>query len=169
MSFSSKEEYLEYINDVYHGEYYEEDHSDTMWHDLHEIASERLERYKNQKNIPNTSSKDVSNCKSEEIKNYIFQYFELTVNDFIVKIHKYDVSKNNLVKFGISFWYHAYKTPSGHPCNMVFKLNLKKDSRFNSQSWVEDSVENKLYNLSSEKLVEIIKYLQYVVKYKPLI
>ncbi|CAB4196587.1 hypothetical protein UFOVP1290_107 [uncultured Caudovirales phage] len=160
MNNISKEEYLRLINELLEEDVDEEenfiDPSANHW-----IPSESPLKDK----IPikiQSGIIDLTKIKKDKIKQYLFNSDTFTVDNYIIKIIR-NLSNS---KISIKIFEEKFRTPSGAPCRMTYKVNLRKDSRFTNCPWINklDYYGHMLQNTDQDIFVEVIKWLQIAKK-----
>lgn len=54
-----------------------------------------------------------------------------------------------------------FRTPSGNPCNMDYRINLHKDNRFTNRPWLNEfGPQGEADDVPIETVVDIIRWLQ---------
>jgi hypothetical protein len=139
MNNISKEEYLRLLNDLL-----EEDITDD---DFIDSKSETI---------------DLAEVKKDNIKQYLLKSNTFVVYNYLIKIGR-NLSND---KITIEIYEEKFRTPSGAPCQMAYKVNLRKDSRFANCPWLNklDFTGYRLQNTDQDTFIEVVKWLQIVKK-----
>jgi hypothetical protein len=108
---------------------------------------------------------DATKFKKEEIQDALYKCMNIQIGNFLLKIDKYhgfpDTHGNGSnLTLDIQTWEKKYRTPSGNPCNMDFRVDLSKDDRFANRPWI--NLFNGCYGskVPVETVVEIVRWLQ---------
>ena len=167
---SVKDEYLKILQDLVDQQYSDPDTQDTIQPEDPWIYAESplLDRVKKSK--PNYYGViDISNFKRDKIRDALYDYMQLRVGEFLIKISAYQGESNkktaddSKTTVNVALWEKKYTTPSGNPCNMDFKFNIQKDLRFQGRSWLP------LFNSSGSghkipiaTMIDVIRWMQAV-------
>jgi hypothetical protein len=114
---------------------------------------------------------DILNYPKDKIKDAIYNSMNLQVGEFLIIIEKYhghpkDKQLSGTLTLDVNIMQTKYKTPSGFPCKMSYFFNFFKDRRFSNCSWIANfNSSGSAENISSDQLVEIIKYLQFTQRF----
>lgn len=111
---------------------------------------------------------DCLELKREQILAAIKDNCNLKVGPFSIKVRGYYFSeKNEKPIMTIDIYERKSKTPTGHPCNMDYKLDVYSDKRFIGRPWLElfnNGRQGTATNVPIETVVDIIKWLQALKK-----
>jgi hypothetical protein len=162
MSSLTKEEYLALINELLERQY-EEDKSTSTEPENHWIPAEPAIKEK----LPfavRGGILDLSNASKEKIRVLAFQSDTFKVDHFLIrvkrppKIPKAPQIKSTLT---IDVLEEKFRTPSGAPCRIEYKVNFPKDSRFNNFAHVAKFQSNgRAINVSEDVFFDLIRWLQ---------
>ena len=164
MSSFNKQEYLDLIHKLLDQQYAEDEETENIESD-HWIPAESPLKDKIPISVQN-GTMDLSDAKKDKISTALRSASNFTVGHFIIKVERnlFDSKRNPIVgnpTFNIELYEERFKTPSGNPCRMTYKIDIKKDSRFNQCKWVSHfSYSNKASNVSNEIFVEVVRWMQ---------
>jgi len=61
----------------------------------------------------------------------------------------------------ITVYQEKYRTPSGAPCKMSYKMDFSQDDRFSNRPWITYfNTQGRAHNIPVETVVEIVRWLQ---------
>lgn len=162
MKNSIEEEYIKILQDLVEHQYSDGPEENEVppeaWVPSESIIAKRAKRI-----TPNYyGSIDVTNFKKDKIKDAIYQCMNIKVGEFLIKITSYnDLYIDKEKTMNIAIWEKRYRTPSGNPCNMEFKANLLKDTRFTSRPWLNLFTNGgSAIRVPMDTLIDIIRWLQ---------
>lgn len=163
----SKEDYLKLLQEISSEEEYEVPntyYSESAW-----IPAESPLKDKIKKAAMNGVI-DVMGFKKDQIQDAIYKCSTLKANAFTIKINEYHglPGKNidpSTLTLDISVWETHYKTPSGAPCKMEYRMNFFKDDRFANRPWLSYfGPSGSAHNIPTKTVVDIVKWIQAVQK-----
>jgi len=168
MTNISKEEYLKLLEDLADDQYgttdYPEDNyvPDEAWIPSESGAKEMI-RFKNLH-----GKIDVTKFKKEQIQDALYKCMNIQVGDFLIKIESYHgypdkFGKGTNLTMDIEVWEKRYRTPSGAPCNMDFRIDWSKDNRFFTRKWLSyfgAGTRSAGINVPVDTVVEIVRWMQ---------
>jgi hypothetical protein len=104
---------------------------------------------------------DITKFRRADIGKTLLKYDSVLVGSFLVRIDKSYNGNNPVTHLDLELWEKQYKTPSGNPCNMDFRINIHTDSRFTNCSWLPlFSTRGNANNVLIATAVDIIRWLQ---------
>lgn len=159
----SKEEYLKMLEEL-PDQYGDDDDlysiPEEAWMPAEPPAKQRM------KAAHATAVVDVLNFKKAKIKESLYQYMNIKIGLFLLRVEKYhgiyyrDEDCSELM-LDISFWETKYMTPSGNTCNMDLHMNFHNDDRFTGKPWLSYfDMKGRAHNIPVETTVSIIRWLQ---------
>jgi hypothetical protein len=158
----TQEEYLELINSLESG--YEE--SEIYWIPAESDAkSIMLKKEAANKHL----TLDILNYTGEEIKEQLTKNIYFIVGNFKVKIKNYSCNLTSELLISLELREEKLKTPNCFPCKVDYPIRVAKDSRFKNCSWCKYFIEYMGNNLTEDKVVEILRYLQFTTKHSSFI
>lgn len=161
------EEYLkllENLDDQYGSEELDIDLPEDSWIPSEPATKEKILRSRAQSVI------DVSQYKKDKIKLALYSCDSIRVNSFIIHISNYTGlpnrnDKNIELKLDISVFETKYKTPSGNPCKMDYRVNFSKDDRFKNRPWLNYfSTSGTAHNIPVDTVIEVVNWMQIIKK-----
>jgi uncharacterized FlaG/YvyC family protein len=168
MTFISKEEYLQLIKTA------QEDTMDdypnipdSAWMPAESPAKDKMLRARA---AGSQGVIDVLKYKKPQIRNALYQSINLQIGEFIVHVEEYHgrpavkkMPPHAQLTMDIQVMQEKYKTPSGAPCKMSYKMDFFQDNRFVNCPWISYfSSKGVAHNIPMETVVDIIKYMQIV-------
>jgi len=163
MSSISKEEYLRLLQE-YVDQQYDDAIDDYNIEEMEWIPSEpEIKKKVIQANTNGTI--DLTDVKSDKIKDELFKCTNLRVGNFKIRINRYHGLPSNdgsQIVMNLEVWEEKKHTPNGHPCKIDFPLIFHKDNRFAGRAWVAKYFDKKstAYNVPVETVVDIIRWMQ---------
>lgn len=159
MTYFKNKDYLELLKDLTDQQYNDtiDDIEDMEWIPAESPAKNKIINSQNQAII------DLTNIKSNLIKDEILKYTNFKIGSFRTRIRRYlqQPSQNGaIMSIDLEIWEHQTKTPSGNPCNMDFPINMLQDNRFDKRPWLKYFVKNVAYSVPIDDAIEIIRWLQ---------
>lgn len=165
MNQLSKEDYLrlleQYANDQYGNEdpILNIDDFQDAWIPAESPAKERMITANAYGSI------DLTNVKKEKIIEALYKCTNLKIGNFLIKITRYSgqPDKNNQgpdLTMDVSIWEDKFKTPSGNPCKMTYRVNFKKDTRFDTRPWAKLFGNGSASKVPNETVIDIIRWMQ---------
>lgn len=142
----TKEEYIKLINSIFESE-------NMDYENIEETTPEEILFPETFQKNERKETLNASNLKREIIENKLLKCKQILVGNFTIMINNYDDN------YDIRLWETKKITPTGQKCNMQYKVNLTKDSRFKSFQY------KNLYNINKDILLDLIKHLQIIDKY----
>jgi len=167
MSPISKEDYLKLLEEIADEEQDDvPDVSDDSWIWSEAPIKEKI-RFSNLHGIV-----DVTKYRKDKIQDALYKCMNIKVGDFIVKIDTYHGYPDKLGKdvgltMDIEVWEKRYKTPSGNPCNMDFRIDWSKDNRFFGRPWLKyfsGGSSSSASHVPVDTVIEIIRWMQAIKK-----
>ena len=154
----SKEEYWKLIEQVLK----EQDDSDmddfvdcNAWIPSEPVKKPLLERF---------GSIDATKLKRDAAKQALQKYQILNIGQFVLTI-KLPEDKTDKEKYIVCLYETKNITPLGRPCNMQYKVNLFKDTRFENRSWLTYFKKHGASNPIPEAVVlDIVRWIQAIIK-----
>lgn len=155
----NSQEYLNLIQKLLECQY---DYNDTdnqptnyNWIPAEPEAKSKLKRIN-----ANNKVVDLTNVKKDKIKSYLNNYGSIKVGYFLMKVTPSAYDNNDIIIFQ-----EVTHTKNGLSCNLLNKIDILKDSRFNTCDWRKYFNQFKRGNaVPSIILPDIIKWLQVVIK-----
>lgn len=165
MSSINKQEYLILIKELLEQQY--NNSEDTEYEeDSHWIPSESPLKDKLSISVLN-GTMDLTKAKKERIVSAIKNASSFTVDHFLVKISRnlFDSNNNAVLNdhtLNIEIFEERFKTPSGNPCRITYRVDIGKDSRFTQCKWASQfgSRGNSARNITNDTFIEIIRLMQ---------
>lgn len=164
MKSFTNDEFLRLVEELTEQQYtdeVEEHEHEFSWMPMASYVKDKL------KNRPiSNGTLDISKVKKEAIKDILCKGTLFKIGIFTIRITKYHSypnknDKNQDFKLDLGFLHDVTKTPSGAPCNMQYKFEIGKDSRFANRPWlVYLSDSSNLKNVPINDAVEIIRWFQ---------
>ena len=161
MNGLSNEEYLELITRLTKEQY--DDAEPMAQPDPFERGLRQLERaVKAKLKIPANSQYkiDASDFKLDQIKPILTQTDKIQVNNFTVDVISRPLSDKGEYQLNILIWEKRFKTPSGNPCNIDYRILVNKDKRFATRKWAEFFKGSYSGVVSVDTVVDIIRWMQ---------
>lgn len=118
----------------------------------------------------NQGTVDCLKLKKDKIKEAIYKNSNIKVGEFMIKITEYHglLDKKGVgtdLKMDLSVWQTKYKTPSGNPCKMDYRMDFSKDNRFINRPWLNYfGPGGSAHNMPVEILIDVIKWMQIIQK-----
>lgn len=170
MGTFTKQEYLELVSKLTEQQYdqlAEEDEEEYIeWTPSEPEIKEKLVR------IRSDAVTDLTNAKKKDLANLIFKSTNLKIHNFTIKITTYHGEpdeKGATLNVGFTLYHEVNETPNLHaPCRMTYPCNVYKDSRFKGRTWLkffDVATGSHATNIPTETLIDIIRWIQVVVKY----
>ena len=159
MNNISKEEYLRLLNELLEEDITDDDFIDSSAN--HWIPAESPLKNKIPLKIQ-SGTIDLTKTKKDNIKQYLLKSDTFTVDNYLIKIER-NLSND---KITIEIYEEKFRTPSGAPCKMTYKVDLRKDSRFANCPWLNKLgfTGYRLQNTDQDTFIEVIKWLQIAKK-----
>jgi hypothetical protein len=167
MKTLSKEEYLEMLeslNEDQYGsdgeDYVPDNYSEEAW--MPSVSPHKEKMFRTIRN----GQLDITKYRKEQIKDAIYKVVNLTVGEFLIHITEYhgmpvrNKPQETKLTLDIILYGTKYKTETGQPCNMQFKLDPKTDNRFAGKPWLERFSGCRADNIPVDTVVDIIRWLQ---------
>ena len=163
MNMVTKEEYLQLLKDIAEGQYNTEDEEPEIpieaWIPATPPAKARIHPFREAGRI------DVSNFKKDQIKPALFKCNNIVVLDFSISIlHRSDEPEKDKpdtdITMNLEVWEKRYKTPSGHPCNMDYRMDFERDKRFVGRPWLPLFNGSYGAKVPVDTVVAIIRWIQ---------
>lgn len=168
MTSISKEEYLKLLEDLANDQYGNDDVSedtyipDEAWIPAESEAKAKIRLHSMHGMV------DVTGYRKDKIRDALYKCMNIKVGDFLIKIDTYHGYPD---KFGhgsnltmdIEVWEKRYRTPSGAPCNMDFRIDWSKDNRFFGRKWLHyfsNGTSSSASDVPVETIVEIVRWMQ---------
>jgi hypothetical protein len=160
MNMISKEDYLRLLQEVANAE-----SNDLDDQDIPEDAWIPAESGIKEKMAASTymGSADITKLKRAEIGAALLKYHHVKVGGFTIQIDKCRNGNNATTHLNLDIWEKQYKTPTGNPCNMDYRVDFDRDNRFTTCSWLPLFTTNKSgsgTNILIATAVDIIRWLQ---------
>lgn len=169
MSTFTKQEYLELVMklaDQQYDELGDEEEDQIEWFPSEPEIKEKLAR------IRSDAVTDLTNVKKGKLKDLLFKSTNLKVHNFTFKINQYHGEPDECgATLSVSFtlYHEVNRTPSMNAlCKMTYPCNVYKDTRFSKRSWLQYfdlSTGSHGLNVPADTLIDIIRWIQVVVKY----
>lgn len=164
MNSISKEEYLKLLEEISNHQYDDEEDDvpnveDDSWIWAESPAKDRMMRLNHHGVI------DVTKFRKEKIRDALYKCTNIQVGSFMIRISTYHgypdkLGKGTDLTMDIETWEKRYKTPSGNPCNMDFRVDLSDDNRFTGRPWLLLFKGSSARKIPVETVVEIIRWMQ---------
>lgn len=112
---------------------------------------------------------DLTHVKSNKIKEEIHKCGNIRIGNFKIIISRYNGTPSQQgaqLCCDLHIMGNRNKTMNGMPCNMDYDVDVKKDSRFNNQSWLKYFDQSPSYadNVPVDVVVDIVRWLQGIHK-----
>jgi hypothetical protein len=163
MSSFTNKEYLELCRALAEAQYDSTEEDEPVEVEYFPYEPPAKKRFK-----PNTQGVvDLTNTKSNQIKELLWKCTNLKVGNFKIKISHYtgEPGQNGpMVSMRLSVWEEKHKTPNGHPCRMDFPVIWSKDTRFTGRPWLKYFTGSSYQAIPIETVVDIIRWFQIVNK-----
>lgn len=161
MKSISYEDYVQLLDSLSEDPYDQDDQSydDVVWMPSESSAKERMLAAREQKN----GRVNVTKYRKSDIQEALYKTKSVAVDSFLLRInsyHGYPSPKEANLSMDITLWETHYKTPSGGPCKMEYRLNPALDKRFANCKWLHYFQESSARNVPTETVVEIVRWLQ---------
>lgn len=159
----SKEDYLKLLEEIADEQYDESDDvpsiSDDSWIWSEPPIKEKI-KFQNLHGIV-----DVTKYRKDKIQEALYKCMNIQVGTFLIKIdtyHGYPDKKGKGVDLtmDIETWEKRFKTPSGNPCNMDFRVDLSTDNRFTGRPWLTFFSGSSARKVPVDTVVEIVRWMQ---------
>jgi len=167
MKTMTKEEFLRLVEELTQQQYDDPEpitEQEMEWIPADPPAKDRIK-------LPSeTGVIDLTKYKKDKIKDAIYKCSSLKVGHFTIKVTKYHgypspKSPGGDLKVDLSFWHEVYKTPSGAPCKMTYRLDVTKDSRFSNRDWLSYCKNSwSAREVPIDTAVEIIRWFQGIIR-----
>lgn len=122
--------------------------------------------------VRSDATTDLTNAKKSALPDLIFKSTNLKVHNFTIKITTYHGEpddKGATLNVGFTLYHEVNKTPNlGAPCKMTYACNVYKDDRFKNRPWLkffDTATGSHATDIPTETLIDIIRWIQVVVKY----
>lgn len=155
MGTFNEEDYIRLLEKLVNEQYDEEDAPAIVpqWSD-EEILERKVQR------VLSNSVIDLTTASKTKIEESLYQYRNIKVGKFSVKIIKYSTKSENdnidvIINLSI---YEARKN------NLIFRINVQKDQRFLGRSWQKYFNSSNGNDINIKIAVDIIKWLQAIQK-----
>jgi len=173
MTNISKEEYLKLLEDLANDQYGYDDPPeeepyipDEAWIPSESVAKEMIRMKSLHGKI------DVTKFRKDKIQDALYKCMNVQVGDFLIKIDSYHgypdkFGKGANLTMDIEVWEKRYRTPSGAPCNMDFRIDWSKDDRFFTRKWLsyfQGGASSAAANVPVETVIEIVRWMQAIKK-----
>ena|ERR1700676_3009441 len=138
----------------------EQDIPEDAWIPSEPFAKDRMKLHKSLGSI------DATDLKKDQIQDALYSCKNIQVGNFSIRIESYHGYPNKQGKgtdlsMDIYLMEKRYKTPSGNPCNMDYKIDIYKDNRFTNRPWLHHFVAyGRAVNIPVETVVDVVKWLQ---------
>lgn len=157
--FNDKD-YLELIKSLSDHQY--DDDESVSYDEMEWIPSEPEIKEKLIKH--NNGIIDLTNIKSNLIKDEILKCTNIKVGKFKIKIKHYSAvpsQKGSQMSLSLKLFEEKTQTPNGMPCKMDYSFAPYKDTRFDNRPWLKYfNQSSSAFNIPIETVVEIIRWLQ---------
>lgn len=159
----NKEDYLKLLEKIAANQYDTEDEMpytpEEAWIPAESEAKSKL------KNINFNGVIDCTKMRSNDIKTAIGKAKNIQVGTFLIRISDY-YGEDPLVegKLSIEVYERLYRTPTGQPCNMDFRADLTRDSRFTGRPWLKYFQGSWADKVPVENIIEIVRWMQALKK-----
>src|SRR5208283_297708 len=167
MSPMSKEEYLRLLQD-YVDRQYDDAIDDYNIEEMEWIPAEpEIEKKTVKANTNGTI--DLTDVKSDKIREELFKCTNLRVGKFKIRINRYQglpTPDGSQVAMNLEVWEERSQTPNGHPCKIDFPVVFHKDKRFIGKPWVAKYFNNRgiCHNVPTDVVVEVVRWMQALKK-----
>jgi len=164
MQFLNKQEYLDFINKLL-DQQYNDDEPEVKEEDSHWMPAESPLKDK----IPIgvlSGTMDLTDARKEKINTALANASNFKVDHFLVKVKRNQLNpKTNSLTLNptldIELYEERFKTPSGNPCRMTYRLDIGKDSRFTQCKWANYfGAGSTARNVPKEVFIDIIRWMQ---------
>ena len=113
---------------------------------------------------------DVLKYKKPQIREALYRSINLQVGEFIIHVDEYHgrpaikkMPPQAELTMDIQVMQEKYKTPSGAPCKMTYKMDFFKDNRFAECPWISYfTFKGAAHNIPMETVVNIVKHMQII-------
>jgi hypothetical protein len=157
MSSLNKNDYLELLKKLLDQQYNdaEEDVEENAWIPAESPLKDKIPIFVQSGII------DLTNAKKDKIKHQLFQSTNFRVDHFLIKLKKSTVSKiGSNLELEIQVFEEKFKTPSGAPCRMTYRLDIFKDNRFKDFIHLSKFKNSYASKVGSEVFVDLIRWMQ---------
>lgn len=111
---------------------------------------------------------DVTKFRKDKIQEALYKCMSIQVGEFLIRIDTYHgypdkFGKGTNLTMDIEVWKKQYKTLSGNPCNMDFKMDWSKDNRFFGRPWLQlfaGGTSCSANDVPVETVIEIVRWMQ---------
>lgn len=157
----NKEQYLKLLEEVSNADKDLDDEQSNDWMDSAWIPAEPEFKAEIKKAMTYGKA-DITKLKRSEIGAALLKYRDVTVGDFLIRLeHSPSNGSNPTTHIDMEIWEKRYRTPSGRPCNMDFRVNLHKDTRFMNCTWISSfTTWGHGKNILIATAVDVIRWLQ---------
>lgn len=143
-----------------------------MCHEVQNQKSDKLEdfltmcqdiqdyQYGKVENETDNEMVDITNTKSNDIKNQLIESNTLRVGNFVVEVEYFD--NDSTVSMTIKEF--SFRTPAGFACKMQQNFSLEDDNRFSGKTWLKSFKYNRSCRIPINTAIEIIRWLQAINK-----
>lgn len=171
MGHVTKEEYLRLV-EQYANEQYGSDVSDEYtisedaWIPAVSEIKEKMAKALNSR----SGCVDLTSVRKDKIREALYKCSTVKIGAFLIKIDEYwgepdKYGKGDNLNMDLSIWEERYRTPSGNPCRMTYRMNLHQDSRFTARPWLPlFNKSGTAYQVPVDTVVEIVKWMQAIKK-----
>lgn len=160
MNSMTKQEYLDLINKLL-DQQYENDEPETPDPDSHWMPAESPLKDKIPISVQNGVI-DLTNAKKDKIKTSLTMAGGFRVDNFLVKVKRRQTNSLPVaLVWDIELFEERFKTPSGNPCRMTYRLDVGSDTRFNQCPWVTSFGKgSSARGVSPDVFFDIIRWMQ---------
>ena len=158
------DEYLALLKMLADTQYDEEEYvpEPEPWMDADSQALEKMRKAR--VTATELSTIDMTDMKSAKIKDMLTKHKNIKVGNYSIKIRKYDghlhEDPNHPITVDVEVWIKKFKTDIGNPCNMDYRVDFSKDSRFAPCAWLKHFKGSSGTKIPLDTLHEIIRWLQ---------
>jgi len=111
---------------------------------------------------------DLTNVKSNKLKEELLKCTNLKVGSFKVRIKRYNgvpSQQGMQMTVDMEVWEERTKTPSGRPCKIDYPMIFHKDTRFKGRPWLKYFNQGNFgSNVPIDTAVEIVRWMQALKK-----
>lgn len=164
----SKEEYLKLLEEVANQEYNDDleelgpiDEGAWIWADPPAKDKMRIHN--------SYGTCNAMGLKKDKIQEMLYKYKNIQVGHFLIRIDEYHgypdkFGKGTDLTMDIEIWERRFKTPSGMPCQMDYRVDLSQDNRFFGRPWLLLFKGSSASKMPVETVVDIVRWMQAIKK-----
>jgi hypothetical protein len=164
----SLEEYKKIIDDHYNNQYGEriESYEEGDYAEIKDIK--HFQEIKCRKFDFSDSIANITDVKKDQLRDYIQKYRYFTIGNFSIRINSLTDEKFSVSRFGKRASVAIYENINNKKIlenyRTLHKVNPNTDDRFVNCEWIGNFHNSNGYNINTETMVEILRWLQCVSK-----